>query len=211
MREFLQLGPLNCIYFAFVGVGVFYAFFILIAGGLSDLDIPILGDILPDLGGDGGPSFDSGDVGVTSISPAAIATFVTAFGAFGIISTQLFNASGPASILWALLGGVLCGGVAQLIFGFLLIKPQGSTEVTAQDIIGASAEVITPIPADSVGEIAFVAQGGRMTRTAKSATGEAIPRGAIVVVESLVGNVALVRPRQGGEAGGGPAPTIPGS
>ena len=198
MRELFQIGPLNCIYFAFVAVGVFYALIVLIAGGLSDLDIPVIGDLLPDFGGDG-PSFDHGEVGVTGISSAAIATFITAFGAFGIVSTQLFNVSGPVSIIWAIIGGILCGGIAQLVFGYILVKPQGSTEVTAKDIIGVAAEVITPIPADSVGEIAFVAQGGRITSSARSATGQAIPRGTIVIIESMVGNVALVRPKQANE------------
>ncbi|MCC7354068.1 MAG: NfeD family protein [Anaerolineae bacterium] len=194
MREFFQLGPLNCIYFAFVTVGVLYALFVLIAGGLSDLDIPVIGDLLPDFGGDG-PSFDSGEVGVTGISSAAIATFITAFGAFGIVSTQLFDVSGPVSIVWAIIGGILCGGVAQLVFGYILVKPQGSTDVTAKEIIGLTAEVITPIPADSVGEIAFVVQGGRTTSSARSAIGQAIARGTIVIVESMVGNIALVRPK----------------
>jgi hypothetical protein len=204
MREFFQLGPLNCIYFTFVTVGVLYALFVLIAGGLHDIDLPIIGDILPDLGGDG-PSFDHGEVGMTGISSAAISTFITAFGAFGIVSTQLFDVSGPISIVWAIIGGILCGGVAQFLFGYILVKPQGSTNVTATDIIGLAAEVITPIPADSVGEIAFVAQGGRITGSARSATSQAIARGAIVIVESMVGNVAIVRPHQVNETAEKPA------
>jgi hypothetical protein len=67
--------------------------------------------------------------------------------------------------------------------------------VKLKDIVGAVAEVITPIPADSVGEVAFVAQGGRMTYTAKSATGTLIARGTTVVIEKVVGGVAVVRPQ----------------
>jgi hypothetical protein len=46
-----------------------------------------------------------------------------------------------------------------------------------------------------VGEVAFVAQGGRMTYTAKSATGTLIARGTTVVIEKVVGGVAVVRPQ----------------
>ena len=54
--------------------------------------------------------------------------------------------------------------------------------------------MITPIPASGVGEVALVAQGGRLTYTARSGTGQAIPRGTAVVVEKVVGGVAVVRP-----------------
>ena len=43
------------------------------------------------------------------------------------------------------------------------------------------------IPIDSVGEVAFVAQGGRMTYPAKSAVGQAIARGTTVVIEKVIG------------------------
>jgi hypothetical protein len=61
---------------------------------------------------------------------------------------------------------------------------------------GMLAEVITPIPVGSVGEIAFVSQGGRVTYTAQSATGEAIPRGTTVMIEKVIGGVAMVHPQE---------------
>jgi hypothetical protein len=56
---------------------------------------------------------------------------------------------------------------------------------------------VTPIPVDSVGEVAFVAQGGRVTYTAKSAGPSPIARGTTVVIEKVVGGVAVVRPQGG--------------
>ena len=95
-----------------------------------------------------------------SLSPITIASFVTAFGAFGLIALGLFNASTRASLAWAAVGGLIVAVIAHFAFGYFLIAPQGSSEVRLRDIVGSEAEVITPIPADSVGEIAFVAQGG---------------------------------------------------
>ncbi len=86
MSEFLQsLGVLNLVYLMLLVIGFIYALLTLLGQGVGDLDI--------DLGLDGGdvPSFDQGEIGLASISPMSIASFVTAFGAFGIVSSQMFQ------------------------------------------------------------------------------------------------------------------------
>ncbi|MEK6574117.1 MAG: hypothetical protein AABZ58_07350, partial [Chloroflexota bacterium] len=122
-------------------------------------------------------------------------SFVTAFGAFGLIGQWLSNGSAAWGLASAVGGGVVVAVIAHLAFTFFLIKPQGSSEVTMRDVLGAVAEVMTPIPADSVGEIALVAQGGRVTYPAKSVTGQAISRNTTVIVERMVGGIAFVRPQ----------------
>ena len=184
-------GGLSCVYFAMLAVGVLYSLVILIGGGLAE-GAGDMGDV--DFGGD----VDVGDalqgqVDLTHISPVTIAGFVTAFGAFGILAQNLFNVADPLSLVWATVGGVLVGLVSHLVFYFVFIKPQGSSEVTRRDIVGARGEVITPIPAGGVGEIAVVAQGARMTLSARSVDDKPIRRGAMVIVDDRVGSVALVR------------------
>ncbi len=199
MDSFVGLTGLNCLYFAFLMAGGVYAIVILFTGALHDIHLPHLdldlgGGTHVDVGGGhAGPSFDSGTVKVPSLSPITIASFVTAFGAFGVISGQLLGASAPFSLLWVAGAGIVVAILAHFAFGYFLIAPQGSSEIRQSDVVGAPAEVITPIPADSVGEIALVAQGGRVTYTAHSATGQPIPRGQAVVVEKLLSNVAWVR------------------
>jgi hypothetical protein len=122
-----------------------------------------------------------------------VASFVTAFGAFGLIALGLFDATTRGSLAWAAIGGVIIAIIAHFAFGYFLIAPQGSSEVRLSSVIGTLAEVITPIPVDGLGEIAFVAQGGRLTYTAQSASGAPIPRGATVVIEKIIGGVAAVR------------------
>jgi hypothetical protein len=199
----VEMSSLSCVYFAMLSVGVMYALVILVAGGLHDfgVDVDLGADV--DVGGDlhlggadvhfGGDALH-GSVEVASISPVTLAGFVTAFGAFGIIGQSIFSASGPASLVWASVGGVVVGLVSHLAFIYFFIKPQGSSEVTRADIVGRTAEVITPIPATSVGEIALVAKGARVTLTARSAGRTPIERGIAVTVEGVVGSVALVRP-----------------
>jgi len=210
MDELMALGTLNCVYFSLLVVGVIYAGVILITGSLQEISLP---DIDLDLGGvdiggvelpempvhldiQAAPSFDHGDVRVPSLSPVTIASFVASFGAIGLVATQLFRVSNQASLLWAAGGALVIATGMHFAFGYFLLRPQGSSEITMRDIIGALGEIITPIPADGVGEVAFVAQGARVTISAKSATGETIPRGTAVLIERLVGSTAIVRPQE---------------
>jgi hypothetical protein len=216
MGELIGFSTLNCIYFALLGVGVIYAVIILITGGLHEIDVPGLdidiGDVdisghhLPEvpvhIDFDHAPSFDHGNVDVPSLSPITIASFVTAFGSFGLLAVYLFNVSDRVSLLWAAGGGLVVAIIAHFAFGYFLIAPQGSSEVTARDILGLTAEVITPISADGVGQVAFVAQGRRVTFSARSASGAPVPKGALVSIESFTGSVAIVRPQQDPGAAG---------
>jgi membrane protein implicated in regulation of membrane protease activity len=185
---------LTVIYLALLGIGIVYAVIILIGGGLDDIN-------LPGFGGAEAPgvhldvSVEHPEVSVPSLSPVTIASFVTAFGAFGLIALGLLETSPNWSLAWAIGGALVVAVIAHFAFGYFLIRPQGSSEVRTADIVGAVAEVITPIPGDSVGEVAFVAQGGRLTYPAKSASGAPIPRGTTVVIERLSSGIVVVRPQ----------------
>lgn len=179
-----------------LGMGVIYAVVILIGAELGELHVPGLhfhiGHTDVSFGGD---THLGGEVKIPSLSPITIASFVTAFGAFGLIAQGLLNTTAVWSLATAAAGGLIVAIIAHFAFGYFLIAPQGSSEVTMKDVVGAVAEVVTPIPADSVGEIALVAQGGRVTYPAKSASGQAINRNTTVVVERMVGGIAFVRPQ----------------
>jgi len=204
MEFFHSLG-ISLLYLVLLGIGLIYAVLILIAGAVHDLHIPgfevHVGE--HDFGPvdvHAAPDVHMSDVShpsvkIPSLSPIPIASFITAFGAFGLISMGLFEASSRISLVWAIIGGLIIAAIAHFAFGYFLIAPQGSSEVHLRDLIGTPAEVITPIPADSVGEVAFVAQGGRLTYTAKSLQGVAIPRGTTVVIKNIIGGVAVVDPQ----------------
>jgi membrane protein implicated in regulation of membrane protease activity len=204
MELFHSLG-ISLLYLVLLGIGLIYAVIILIAGAVHDLHIPgfdvhvgehNFGPVDVHTVPDAGLSDVSHpSVKIPSLSPITIASFVTAFGAFGMISMGLFQVSSRTSLIWAIVGGLIVAAIAHFAFGYFLIAPQGSSEIRLRDLVGTIAEVITPIPADSVGEVAFVAQGGRVTYTAKSLNSVAINRGTTVVIEKIVGGVAVVRPQ----------------
>ena len=191
---------LTLFYLSLLGIGIIYAVIILIGGGLHDVHLP--GIHLPHIDFQAGPThLDVGggaehpEMRIPSLSPVTVASFVTAFGAFGVIGLGLFDATPAWSLAWAAGGGFVVAVIAHFAFGYFLIAPQGSSEVRLKDIVGAVGEVTAPIPADSVGEVAFVAQGGRVSYPAKSAQGVAIARGTTVVIEKLISGVVIVRPQ----------------
>ncbi len=200
MDAFLNSVGLTLIYLTLVGIGIIYAIVILIGGAFHDVHLP--GMDLHVGGHDFGPvhvdvpgGIDHPEVSVPSLSPVTVASFITAFGAFGLIALGLFEVTARWSLAWAAIGGVVVAVIAHFAFGYFLIAPQGSSEVGHKDIVGAVAEVTTPIPADSVGEVAFVAQGGRVIYPAKSAPGTPIARGTTVVIEKFIGGIVVVRPQ----------------
>ena len=188
---FATLGLLNLVYLILVIIGFIYALLALLGQGIGELDLP---DFDLDLDSGDVPSFDHGEIGLPSISPMSIASFMTAFGAFGLISSQLYNASTGTSLLFAIGGGLIVGGIAQAMFIYVF-SPQTSSLRTQQDIVGLTAQVITPIPTDGVGQIAVVSRGSRTTYSARTKTDITFKQGDTVQIVELVGNIAFVEPR----------------
>jgi RNA polymerase sigma factor (sigma-70 family) len=127
--------------------------------------------------------------GFSPLSPTTLASFVTAFGGFGMIfnsikATRSVWLSAPLSALGAL--GVAAG--VFWLFNLIFQKTQGSSEGRVADLAGESATVITPIAADGVGEIAYVQGGTRYSAPARSEGGVAFANGATVKITRVVGS-----------------------
>ncbi len=180
---------LNVIYAAALFIGVIYALFLMFFHGIGDA----LGDL--DIGTDVDTSLDldSDAAGEASgVSMLAIASFISAFGAFGLIAVTLLGAGSAASLIAALIGGVVMGLAAQAFFVYIL-SPTVSSEVRQTLLVGMAAEIITPIPPAGIGQVALVVEGSRMTYSARATSdGEAFPRGTPVRIERIVGGVVYV-------------------
>jgi len=207
----LSFDTLNCVYFTLFFVGVGYAIFIVITGGLSHIDLPDVDIDIPqiDLPGDvdipgtdihiGGPEIPAGgidtpDVAVSPLSPITIASFVTSFGGIGVLTTQFFEVDPRWSLLWATVGGLAISGLMFLFYSQVLIGVQGSSEVHRHEIIGLNAEVMVPIGETFAGQVTYSTKSGRMSSMARSVDGSAIPRGQFVKIVSMIGPQALVEP-----------------
>lgn len=193
-----ELGLLNCFYLFLLMLGVFYALFLLITGGLHSIHLPsfdvdLSGTHVPgahlDLGGAAGH-----DVSLVSLSPISIAAFVTSFGGIGLIANLGLGWDSLASVVAAVVGSLIVAILSHFAFFYLFIAPQASSALKGSDIIGRTAQVTAPIPGNSVGEIAYVSMGERHTATARSSSGQSIARGSTVIIEGITGSVMNVRP-----------------
>jgi amino acid transporter len=127
--------------------------------------------------------------GFSPFSPTVIASFVTAFGGFGMIFSKIESTKNPwISAPLAVLSGLLIAAGVFWMFHQLFSKTQSSSESQVTALIGATATVITPIPAHGVGEIAYVDNGTRYTAPARVVTGVALPTGQTVTISKIVGS-----------------------
>lgn len=128
--------------------------------------------------------------GPSIFSTRIIAAFLTAFGVGGVIG-RYYNLSHPlASGVGVVFGLVMSTVVYQ--FAKILYSQQASSELHMSGLVGTPAEVSVAIPAGGVGQVVVRVSGERTEHLARAANGQAIPRGAVVVVSAVGGDAITV-------------------
>lgn len=161
-------------------IGLLFTFISAIAGHFFGHD----GHADVGTGGHAEAGFDhTGMPGISFFSPTVMASFVTAFGALGMIFTKIEATSKPwMSAPLSIIGALLIAWAVFWLFNSMFSKTQSSSESRVFTLIGHTASIITPIPANGVGEIAYVQSSTRYTAPARSERGEPIPAGQIVKI-----------------------------
>jgi membrane protein implicated in regulation of membrane protease activity len=141
---------------------------------------------------DGGVGSD-GVPGISFLSPTVLASFVTAFGAFGLIlskigATQSVWISAPISFG----GGLVVALITLWLFNAMFKKTQGSSESRVAQLIGMTAAIVSPIPENGVGEISYTQAGSRYTAPARNEKNSAIATGKTVKITRIVGTQFFV-------------------
>jgi membrane-bound ClpP family serine protease len=171
------------IYIICLAVGLLYTLTSLIFGHFGGHEADV------GTGGHAEAGYDhSGVPGISFFSPTVLASFVTAFGAAGLVFshialTQSVWISAPLSGLV----GSLLAFLTFLLFNWIFQKTQGSSESRVVSLIGHTASIVTPIPANGVGEIAYIQGGTRYTAPARTENGEPIGHGQPVRIHRIVG------------------------
>jgi membrane protein implicated in regulation of membrane protease activity len=130
----------------------------------------------------------TGMPGVSPFSPTIIASFITAFGGFGLIFTKIEATRNPLlSAPLSIVCGLMVAAGVFLAFNKLFSKTQSSSESRIGALVGMHATVITPIPQQGVGEIAYVDGGSRYTAPARTESGAAVSGGSTVKITRVVG------------------------
>ena len=130
----------------------------------------------------------SGVPGLSFFSPTVLACFVTAFGGCGLVLTHIPSTRSPwISAPISAVAGVLMALLAFLLFNYMFKLTQSSSESRVSTLIGQTASIQTPIPANGVGEISYIQGGSRYTAPARTADGSAVPAGKPVRITRVVG------------------------
>jgi membrane protein implicated in regulation of membrane protease activity len=147
-------------------------------------------------GGHADAGFDHGGMpGMSIFSPTVIASFLTSLGALGM----MFSSIEATRSIWltvplSLVGGFVIATAVFLVFNAVFRHTQGSSESHVGSLFGQAATIITPIPANGVGEIAYVQGGSRYTAPAREEKGAPIPSGQAVIIVRIVGSQFYVQP-----------------
>lgn len=175
---------IGAVYIGLLTLGVVYALLSGAMGWLSDLGGA---DVHVDASG----HFDVGHP--HPISGTTIATFITGFGAGGVVGHYLLQWPFGGGLLLATGSGLLLAAAAYLVLDLIFSQTQAGSEHTTADAVGREAEVITSIPVGGTGEIAYLIRGQREQAPARSVDGAAIPHGRVVVIDRMTGQTAYVR------------------
>lgn len=127
------------------------------------------------------------------LSPTVIATFITAFGAGGLLAMKHFMLSEIYHVPIAVGAGLVTSIGTFLAISWVMEKTQGSTHYRAEEVVGANAEVTVSIPATGLGQIAFDAKGQRYTGSARTEDGHPVPVHTIVTIVKSVGGTYYVK------------------
>lgn len=126
--------------------------------------------------------------GFSALSPTTLASFITAFGGFGMILHGIEATSSPwISLSLSALGGFGAAAAVLWLFRWVFKKTQSSSESRVATLVGTTATVITPIGANGVGEIAYVQTGTRYSAPARGENNAAIASGVTVKITRIVG------------------------
>lgn len=125
-------------------------------------------------------------------SPLALATLFTCVGAYGLIGKTGFRLADTTSLLLALPGAFLTAYVVTYASWRVARSSTGTSQIRMSQFSGAEGEVITPIPAGGLGEVAVLVDGQRFASAAREENAGAVPRGAPVRVVRMVGQTLVV-------------------
>ncbi len=132
--------------------------------------------------------------GPSVLNMPTIMAFLTWFGGVGYILRQSLGLHWLISSFAALLSGAVGGAIMFILLARVLwpmmTRPMSSEEYS---LPGTPARIVSPIRAGGVGEIVYTKAGTRFTAGARSVDGEAIPKGAEVVILRYEKGIAYVQ------------------
>ena len=127
---------------------------------------------------------------------STMAAFLAWFGGTGYLLIRYYSVWFVAALVVAILSGM---GGASIVFLFLakvLMKHEESLDPADYEMAGVLGHLSIPIRPGGTGELIYSQEGTRRVTGARSEDGDAIPKGAEVMVTRYDKGIAYVRPWQ---------------
>lgn len=124
---------------------------------------------------------------------ASLLMFLTWFGGTGYVLTRYRSAGGAVALSAAIAIGFLGGALMYLFMSRVFIANERPLRDEDFEMVGTLGRVSSPIRAAGTGELIYSQQGTRRSCGARSEDGNAIDRGAEVVVMRYEKGIAYVR------------------
>ena len=146
-------------------------------------------------GGHAEAGVDNSDLpGISALSPMMLSCFATAFGGLGMLFSRIEAVKNPLlSAPLSFAGAFFIVTALVWLLRKMIQRTQGSSESKVASLPGLVGTIITPIPANGVGEIAYVQAGTRYTAPARGEQGIAIANGQTVTITRVVGSQFFVK------------------
>ncbi|HCT64370.1 MAG TPA: hypothetical protein DIC60_03715 [Lachnospiraceae bacterium] len=129
---------------------------------------------------------------ISPFKPIVIGSFITVFGGMGVIGHYIFNIAALFLFVIALVSGLVVATIIFYVVVVTMYKNQGNSIISVQDLKRTIGDVITPIPANGVGEISYTTADSIYKSTARSLDGEEIAKGEKVIIVDYNDNIATV-------------------
>jgi membrane protein implicated in regulation of membrane protease activity len=122
-----------------------------------------------------------------------LTAFLAWFGGTGFLITRFSSVWLGLGLVLSLASGLVGGGIVFLFMTRVLIHPEENMDSADYEMVGVLGRTSLPIRAGGTGEIIYSQAGTRRTCGARSENGNAIDKGAEVVVTRYEKGIAYVR------------------
>lgn len=189
---------MDAVTITFLAIGCFSLLLLVLSllGGHLHLGHVHLGHVHLHLGQGHAGQADGGGLELTL---PAIAGFLGGFGFLGALGAQLWPGHGGATLLLALVVGLVAAVPVGWAGGRLMRAAMDmNTDKTPEsgDLVGATGVVVSPVPADGLGAVRLSVAGQQMKFNARSA--EPLALGTrVLVIEVPTSTSVLVEPTSG--------------
>jgi membrane protein implicated in regulation of membrane protease activity len=132
----------------------------------------------------------------SSLSPVNFMTlcaFLAWFGGVGYLVTRYYALAAVAAVGAALVGGLAGSSIVFVFLAKFLLPHETQLDPADFEMVGTLATVTLPIRPEGIGEIQFSQEGTRRSASARSEDGQALEKGAEVVVARYERGMAYVK------------------